>query len=160
MKRIVVLGLAIAGLWVASSVDAHAQRYDRDNGRDKKEYSKHYKERNKDREKYYKEMRKADNEYHKNRAKAAKKYGKVASRYHAPAWGKRHNYHGDRHVYFKEYNTYYDPRRAGYVYLDGGRWAFSASVPTFLLNVDLGRAQIQFIQDVPLTRRPEVYHRR
>lgn len=159
MKRIVVLGLAIAGLWMASTVEVQAQRYDRDH---KREYGneKHYKSREKDRKEYHKDMRKANKEYHKNRTKARKKHHKSVSKHHVPAWGNRHNYHGDRHVYFKEYKTYYDPRRAGYVYLDGGRWLFSASVPKFMLNVDLGRAQIQIMQDIPLSRRPETYYRR
>ncbi|WP_090678608.1 hypothetical protein [Myroides guanonis] len=165
MKRIVVLGLAIAGLWMASTVEGYAQRRDRDDRDDRdhrKEYNKdrHYKDRDKDRKEYYKDLRKADKEYHKDRYKAHKKYRKVASRHHVPSWGNRHNYHGDRHVYFKEYKTYYDPRREGYVYLDGGRWLFSPSVPKFMLNVDLGRAQIQIMQDIPLTVRPEVYYRR
>ena len=162
MKRIVVLGLAIAGLWMASTVEVYAQRHDRDNGKNKKEYNKgrYDKDRDKDRKEYYKDRRKADDKYYKDRAKARKKYRKVAYNHNVPAWGRHHSYRGDRHVYFKEYKTYYDPRREGYVYLDGGRWLFSPSVPKFMLNVDLGRAQIQIMQDVPLTVRPEVYYRR
>lgn len=164
MKKAVFFSIAIASLWCFSPTEVQAQNQNKEYWKAKKEYNKkkaqYYKERNKERGKYYKEMRKAEKEYYKDRAKAQKKYYKAMSKYHVPAWGKPHQYDGRHHVYFKDYKTFYDPRRAGYVYMDGDNWVFSASIPKFLVNVDLGRAKIKVMNDVPLYQHPEKFYHR
>lgn len=161
MKKTVLVSIAIASFFVFAPAEAQSQS--KEYWKAKKEYNKekakYYKERNKERDKYYKEMRKAKKEYYKDRGKAQKKYYKAMSKYQVPAWGKPHQYDGRHHVYFKDYKAFYDPRRAGYVY-DGGNWVFSASIPKFLVNVDLGRAKIQVMNDVPLYQHPEKFYHR
>lgn len=75
-----------------------------------------------------------------------------------PPWAPAHGYRSKQHVYFPDYYTFYDPRRNGYVYWGSDAWVFSPTVPGFLAQIDLGRARIQIMGDVPLTRRPETYY--
>jgi hypothetical protein len=71
-----------------------------------------------------------------------------------PDWAPAHGYRRDRHVYFQDYYTFYDPNR-GYVYWQGDRWVNSPTVPVFLDRVDLGKARIQVLNDLDLSVRPE-----
>jgi hypothetical protein len=72
-----------------------------------------------------------------------------------PSWAPAHGYRAKNHVYFPDYYTFYDPRRNGYVYWNNNTWSFSPSVPSFMANIDLGRARIQVLGDLPLTTQPE-----
>lgn len=81
-------------------------------------------------------------------------------RHGPPAWARAHRYNMSRHVYFPEYYTFYDANRGGYTYWGGNDWVFSATVPSFLVNVNLGRARIQIMNDVPLGYAPQQYYRR
>ncbi len=72
-----------------------------------------------------------------------------------PPWAPAHGYRAKNHVYFPDYYTFYDPRRNGYVYWNNNAWIFSPSVPSFLATVDLGRARVQVLGDIPLTSLPE-----
>lgn len=59
----------------------------------------------------------------------------------APAYGYRAN---TRHIYFPQYNMYYDMDRSSYLYLNGGNWTVSATLPNIFVGVNLGRAsQVQ-----------------
>ena len=157
MKRIVFIGLAIFGLLMASTTEIYAQRYDREShGRKIGHYDKKYQ----DRDNYYKDLRKAEQKYYKDRVKAKKKYQKNLAKHQVPGWAKSHNYKGDRHVYFTDYKAYYDYNRAGYVYHSGTRWVFSPSVPKFMLNVDLGKAKIQIMNQLPIGVGQRVVYRR
>lgn len=77
-----------------------------------------------------------------------------------PGWARPHNYNFQRHVYFPDYYTYYDPYRGGYTYWYNNSWMFSQTLPQFLMGVDLGRARIQMIGDIPVTTGPERYYQR
>lgn len=116
-----------------------------------KRHSKYIKERRKRADKFYKESSKRRNAYYKERYRRTHKNG-------PPAWARAHGYNNRNHVYFRDYRTFYDPYRAGYVYVDDGRWRFSTRVPSFMLNVDLGRASIRIIKDIPLNRHPEDFY--
>lgn len=62
-----------------------------------------------------------------------------------PRWAPAHGYRAQtRHIYFPQYNMYYDMNRSSYLYLNGGRWSVSAAIPNLYVGVNLGRAtQIQ-----------------
>lgn len=45
-----------------------------------------------------------------------------------------------RHIYFPEYNFYYDLQRDVYIFLDRGGWRVSVHTPRFLRYVDLGNS--------------------
>ncbi|WP_134088060.1 hypothetical protein [Olivibacter sp. XZL3] len=103
---------------------------------------------------------------HGNRYKKNPKYAKKQIKYHQkhyshcyPKWASAHRYRAKHHVYFRDYCTFYDPHRGGYVYWSSNRWVFSRSVPAFLAHVDLGRARIQLMANVPLDRHPEYYYK-
>jgi hypothetical protein len=73
-----------------------------------------------------------------------------------PGWAKKHGYANNRHVYFPDYYTFYDPNR-GYVYWNkAGYWVTSTSKPYFLNKVDLGVARIQILNSEALTAQPEL----
>jgi hypothetical protein len=71
-----------------------------------------------------------------------------------PSWAKAHGYRNNRHVYFPDYYTFYDPNR-GYVYWNDGNWIATPTVPSFLTTVDLGAARIHVLTNEQLTVRPE-----
>lgn len=62
-----------------------------------------------------------------------------------PHWAPAQGYRIEtRHIYFPQYNMYYDMNRSSYLYLSGNRWTVSASIPNIYVGVNLGRAtQIQ-----------------
>lgn len=62
-----------------------------------------------------------------------------------PHWAPAHGYRAQtRHIYFPQHNMYYDMNRANYLYLNGGRWLVSATLPSIFVGVNLGSsAQIQ-----------------
>lgn len=75
-----------------------------------------------------------------------------------PPWAPAHGYRAKQHVYFPDYHVFYDARRSGYVYWNNGNWAFSAVMPAFIANIDLGNARVQVMSEVPLNARPEIYY--
>lgn len=105
---------------------------------------------------------------HRGRGRGYGHQHRPRTRYHAPrhhrhgppAWARAHRYNMSRHVYFPEYYTFYDANRGGYTYWGGNDWVFTTSVPSFLVNVNLGRARIQVMSDVPLGYAPQGYFRR
>lgn len=62
-----------------------------------------------------------------------------------PPWAPAHGYRAKtKHIYFPEQNFYYDIEARNYIYLNGGRWSISASIPRPFININLGRApQVQ-----------------
>jgi hypothetical protein len=76
-----------------------------------------------------------------------------------PAWARAHRYDMNRHVYFPDYYTFYDANRGGYTYWQNNAWIFTPTLPSFLVNVDLGRARIQVMGDIPLHAAPQGYYR-
>ncbi|WP_129022037.1 hypothetical protein [Edaphocola flava] len=77
-----------------------------------------------------------------------------------PAWAPAHGYRMKQHVYFPDYYAFYDPYRNGYVYWNNSAWIFSAVPPPYMSGVNLNRARVQIVSDIPLTTRPERYWRR
>lgn len=75
-----------------------------------------------------------------------------------PPWAPAHGYRAKQHVYFPDYHVFYDARRSGYVFWNNGAWVFSAAVPAFIANVDLGNTRVQVMSDIPLNARPEIYY--
>jgi hypothetical protein len=69
----------------------------------------------------------------------------IASAQGPPPWAPAHGYRAKtRHIYFPQYNMYYDMNRSSYLYLNGGNWAVSAALPNIYVGLNLGRAaQIQ-----------------
>jgi len=57
----------------------------------------------------------------------------------APAHGQRAKMKA-RHIYFPEYNFYYDLHRDAYIYLERGAWRISIHRPRFLRYIDMGNS--------------------
>lgn len=74
-----------------------------------------------------------------------------------PVWAKEQQYHGRHYAYFPDYFTFFDPGKNGYTFWDGKAWIFSASVPEFLLNVDLGKARLVVMDKVSTRKAPYLY---
>ncbi|NGM66820.1 hypothetical protein [Sphingobacterium sp. SGR-19] len=134
-----------------------------------KKRNEYYRERDKKREEYARERYKKAGEYHRERdkkeaeyyreaAKRDREYRKERRKHSLPRWARSHRYDARHHVYFRDYRTFYDPYRGGYVYLDGRNWTFSSGIPSFLINVDLGRANIRVVRDIPIERHPEDFY--
>jgi hypothetical protein len=75
-------------------------------------------------------------------------------RHGPPSWAPAHGYRANKHAYFPDYYTYYDPNR-GYVYWNNNTWVTSRTIPSFLTTVNLGKARIQVLNDLNLSTRPE-----
>lgn len=166
MKRFKIYPYLLAVLFLFSGLQVVSAQ-----GKNHKEQEKHrkdyYKQKDKDRKAYYKDREKDRKEYNKHANKYDKhryshndRYDKKYKRNGPPHWAQAHKYHSKHHVYFRDYYTFYDPYRGGYVYRQSNGWHFSRSIPTFLINVDLGRARVQFIDDIPLNQHPERYYSR
>lgn len=128
--------------------------------RDKK-MDEHYRELDKKYAGYHREENKRMKEYYKEQAKQYKEYRKDRRDWDdddLPHWAEAQHYYADHHVYFQDYYTFYDPYRRGYVYLHDDDWRFSRELPSFLAAVDLGRARIRIMADVPLSKPPEYYY--
>jgi hypothetical protein len=151
MKNLKIYSLLLAAFFLFSTADVLAQ-----NHRGKKS--------EKSRKEYYKKQeknRKAYKKYNQNKYKNNKhSYAKIKKRHGPPAWAPAHGYRAKNHVYFRDYHTFYDPYRGGYVYRSNNKWIFSRSVPTFLVGVNLGGARINLLTDIPVNARPEQYYSR
>ncbi|QEC53817.1 hypothetical protein EDD80_11655 [Anseongella ginsenosidimutans] len=164
MKKAVFITIAATTLLIAGRAEVKAQRYEKDNKywehrreADKKR-DEYYRERDKKRAEYARERRKKQEEYYRESSKRHKEYLKARHKHGLPGWARAHRYEARYHAYFRDYSTFYDPYRGGYVFLDGGNWRFSAEIPSFMINVDLGRANILIVKDVPISRHPEDFY--
>ena len=171
MNRFKIIALITFAFLLSSQVAVFAQGYRyKKSEKHQKEYYKNQKERRKYEEKRQKERRKYLEKQRKERIKYQKKINKLPGRVYPnstynnriilPSWAKAHRYTAKRHVYFRDYNVFYDARRQGYVYLHKNKWRFSKAVPSYLIGVDLNRARIQVLNDLAYTSRPELYHSR
>lgn len=117
-------------------------------------------QRNQGNKKQWKQIEKAEKQRGKYIRKQNKEYVKYFRdlRKEEKKWAKTHGYNARHHIYFTDYRTFYDPYRGGYVFLNGGNWGFSVNIPSFLINVDLGRARTRILRDVPVTRHPEDFY--
>lgn len=144
MKKIIWMLGALVALSFTTVTDADAQGRGRGNG-----HGNHH-----------------GNGYYKNDRKVYKQTRKTVvvretyRRGGPPRWAPAHGYRMKQHVYFPDYYAYYDPRRNGYVYWNNNAWIFTSSIPPYMSGVDLNRARMQVISDIPLTTRPEANWRR
>lgn len=151
MKKTIVFFTALVtlGLFTASGSLAQGRGHDRGHG------SHH------PREKRGHEQQHHDRHVYRERHDHYRPAPRYAYRHHRsgpPPWAPAHGYRARHHVYFRDYHTFYDPYRGGYVYWQDNRWIFSPRLPVFMANVDLGRARIQVMTGIPLSRHPEVYY--
>ena len=74
-----------------------------------------------------------------------------------PPWAPAHGYRAKtRHIYFPEHNFYFDMQQGVYIYLDGGSWGVSASLPTVFGKINL-RTSTQIELDL-LGDKPQAYN--
>ncbi|MDM1296355.1 hypothetical protein HX021_18885 [Sphingobacterium sp. N143] len=163
MKKFTLIMAASLTLLTAGVNEVKAQRGDDDKRWERrreanKKRDEYIRESEKKRDEYYRERDKKEAEYYRESAKRRKEYQKERRKHGIPAWARAHRYDARHHVYFEDYRTFYDPYRGGYVYLDAGNWRFSVDIPSFMINVDLGRANMRVINDVPISRHPEDFY--
>lgn len=62
-----------------------------------------------------------------------------------PKWAPAHGYRAKtRHIYFPDYNFYYDIQTHHYLYLNGGNWLISVAIPAPFISINLSNAvQVQ-----------------
>lgn len=156
MKRFKIYSLLLAAtFFLFGSADVLAQNRNNGNRNNNSEKARkeYYKQQEKERKAYNKYIEKQNKNNDRN-------YSYVGKRNGPPAWAPAHGYRAKNHVYFRDYQTFYDPYREGYVYRRNDKWVFSRSVPTFLVGVNLGSARMNIITDIPVNRRPEQYYSR
>lgn len=70
-----------------------------------------------------------------------------------PSWAPAHGYRAKtRHIYFPEYNLYYDIQKKNYIYLNNGKWTFGTKIPTTITNIRLSKStqiELDFYGDSP-----------
>lgn len=55
-----------------------------------------------------------------------------------PPWAPANGYRAKtRHIYFPDYNFYFDLQRNVYIYLDGNEWQFGVNLPSFYAEINL-----------------------
>jgi hypothetical protein len=153
MKNLKIYSLLLAAFFLFGSADVLAQNHRNKNS--EKARKEHYKRQEKNHKAYkkYAQKKYKNNEKHYS-------YVKVQKRHGPPAWAPAHGYRAKNHVYFRDYHTFYDPYRDGYVYRRNNKWMFSRNVPTFLVGVNLGSARMNLITDIPVNTHPERYYDR
>jgi hypothetical protein len=160
MKKIIAFFIALASLGLFNGPGALAQG--RGQGSD---HGRHHQQEKRGHKGHYDRSDRGGKHhgqhiYHQRRGdyRHAPRYAYRHHRQGPPPWARAHGYRSTHPVYFRDYHTFYDPYQGGYVYWQNNQWVFSTQVPTFMLNIDLGRARIQVMTEVPLRRRPEVYY--
>ncbi|WP_353182939.1 hypothetical protein [Parapedobacter lycopersici] len=161
MKKLVIYVVAIV-FGIMSFSDAYAQRgrgHGRGNGKEHPKYRHergghhyanggHYRVREYDGRRgnsyreYYRERDKAYRKYVKQRGK---RYRDHDAWYYGPRF-----YHRSEYVYFPAYHTYYDPYRRGYVYRQHNAWVFAQAMPSFMVGLNLGSVNVQFMANLPM----------
>lgn len=150
MKNYKIYSILLVAFLLFNHADLLAQR---NNG---------HKGSEKSRKEYYKKQEKNRKVYQKSSKKTVKhySYSQPKKRNGPPSWAPAHGYRAKNHVYFRDYYTFYDPYRDGYVYRHKNKWLFSRSVPSFLVGVNLNKARVHFLTDIPLNHHPEQYYSR
>ncbi|GGH02704.1 hypothetical protein GCM10007415_43520 [Parapedobacter pyrenivorans] len=163
MKKLVI-GIAALAFILGTGLEANAQRRGEGHqGKHKKEYAKQYRKQDKafhkhdryDRssQKYYEKRDRAYHKYYEKRDREYRKYAKQKRHHYRDhdAWyyGKRFH-HRSEYVYFPAYCTYYDPYRRGYVYRSHNAWVFAPTMPSFMVGLNVGALNVQFMANLPL----------
>lgn len=166
MKKLLSSTILLGLLFWASTQDALAQR-GRDDHRDWDRHARHERGRAEYRHDRghrgdYDKRQKHGRKHNEYRPAPRHRYESVhhaPRHYHRPPmWARAHRYDMNRHVYFPDYYTFYDANRGGYTYWQNDNWIFTPNLPSFLVNVDLGRARIQVMGDIPLNAAPQGYY--
>jgi hypothetical protein len=63
-------------------------------------------------------------------------------------------YHSEKHIYFPDYYTFYDPHR-GYITWEKDTWVARPTMPLFLENKDIRKERVQILEDISLDLYPE-----
>lgn len=151
MKKLLTFSVALVLSMSFFLVEAQPHRSNQ--SKHKKEYYKKQNKRHKDRVKYNEKDRKAARKYYEKREKEYAKYIKKKNKkyrdhdswYYAPKFYNRSEY-----VYFPKYKTYYDPFRRAYVYKNKNKWVSVPTMPSFMVGLNIGGLQMQFIKDLPV----------
>jgi len=153
MKKLIIYVVAILfGAVATTEVNAQGRGNDR-RVKGKKEYVKYHEKRQKAAYKRDKEIAKSYQAYYKTREKAYRDYVKRQhKRYrdHDKWYYDRRFHRRTEYVYFPAYRTYYDPYRRGYVYRHRNAWVFAPTMPSFLVGVNLGNVNVQFMANLPI----------
>lgn len=97
-------------------------------------------------------------EVHKER-EVAPEDKKPMETFKDPEWAPK-EYHSEYHVYFPDYEMFYDPHR-GYISRVNDKWVVRQSMPLFLTNKELNKPpRIQILKDISLDMRPELNYPR
>jgi hypothetical protein len=77
-----------------------------------------------------------------------------------PPWAPAHGYRAKtRHVYFPEYNFYFDVQRGVYIYLKAGSWTVAAEFPTIFSGLNLNTSvQVELDLDTDSPQKFNVDH--
>lgn len=74
-----------------------------------------------------------------------------------PPWAPAHGFRAKtRHVYFPEYNFYFDIEKRVYIHFQAGKWMVSADLPSRLGNINLRNAS-KFELDIDIDN-PQIYN--
>lgn len=74
-----------------------------------------------------------------------------------PPWAPAHGFRAKtRHVYFPEYNFYFDIEKRVYIHFQAGKWTVSSDLPTKLNNINLRNAS-KFELDIDIDN-PQIYN--
>lgn len=74
-----------------------------------------------------------------------------------PPWAPAHGFRvKTRHVYFPEYNLYFDIEKKVYIHFQAGKWTVSSDLPTRLGNINLRNAS-KFELDIDIDN-PQIYN--
>lgn len=78
-----------------------------------------------------------------------------------PPWAPAHGYRAKtRHIYFPQYNFYFDLQRGVYIYLGGSTWQVGASLPATFGNIDLkGAVQVELELDTDTPQKYNAEHK-
>lgn len=163
--KMLLIGIAALTFIAGVTVDANAQgRGKGQKGKHKKEYAKQHRRYDKAVHKqqarydkaYWKHAEKRDREYRKYYEKRDREYRKYVKQYkhryrdHDDWYYDKRFHHRSEYVYFPKYRTYYDPYRRGYVYRRNNAWVFAQALPSFMLGVNIGSLNVQFMANVPM----------
>lgn len=75
----------------------------------------------------------------------------------SPPWAPGHGFRAKtRHVYFPEYNFYYDLEKRVYIHFQAGKWTLSPELPSRLNNINLRNAS-KFELDLD-SDSPQIYN--
>jgi len=70
-----------------------------------------------------------------------------------PSWAPANGYRAKtRHVYFPDYNFYFDVQKGVYIYLNGSNWQISAKLPSLIAGIDLRstvKVELELNTDTP-----------